>query len=110
MCITLFLADLLPLGMQSNIIADDQLKQSLGTGKEVARLFIPGNGLRALRSQQMYLQIDFGSLKTITAVAIQGGFRTTDIVTKYTLQSSNDGMTFIQEDQVINFLSFLSTI
>ena len=54
-----------------------------------------GGGWSALKNDDnQWLEVDVGSYTRVTSVAIQGGNSKNEWVTKYSLQYSDDGMSF----------------
>ncbi|XP_057313253.1 receptor-type tyrosine-protein phosphatase F-like [Hydractinia symbiolongicarpus] len=95
---------LLPLGMSSGIIKNSQLQHSNGKNVAAARLFDGGDGmLQQKTNKQMYLQIDFIKLKTVTGISMQGAFKgwKNQYVTQYHLAYSNDSTTFTPSNKNI---------
>ena len=71
--------ELLPLGMESNIIKNADISGSAAVKVSInnARLFNPGDGLCAFEStSDLYLQVNFSKLITVNAVAMQGDIAT----------------------------------
>lgn len=97
-----------PLGMQNNGIDNSQISASSETsierekyGAHSARL----HGNFAWRADENaaigeFLQIDFGELKTVTAIATQGDSIASLWVTSFKLHYSYDNRTWEQLNQV----------
>ena len=71
--------DLLPLGMESTIIKNDDISGSgvIKVSNHNARLFHPGYGLCVPKATtDLYLQVNFSKLITVNAVAMQGDIAT----------------------------------
>ncbi|XP_068677063.1 uncharacterized protein [Montipora foliosa] len=94
-----------PLGMESGIIYDDQISASSqmddNSAASRARLDMKKDGVKqggwvALQNDlSQWLQVDLGSYTTITRLATQGRDEYDMWVTKYTLQYSYDGVTYL---------------
>ena len=95
------------LGMESGAIADSQLtassEWSASQGSKRARLHTKENGLgtgawSSLTSDlNQWLQVDLGKITPVTHVATQGrnSWSPAQMVTKYKLQFSDDGASFL---------------
>ena len=92
-----------PLGMENGAISDVQISASSqwedATAARNARLndktlqWAWGWSAKA-NNQNQWLQVDLGSITSVTGVATQGGTtgRYYNVVTKYSLQYSDDGV------------------
>ena len=100
-----FLDCFLALGMESRAIIDGQISASSEFNNNHAavqgRLYFNSTGpkiggwLAGIIDDSQWLQIDFGNQYTrVTGVATQGRNNHWDRVTKYRLQSSDDGVNF----------------
>jgi len=97
-----------PLGMESGAIADSQITSSteydVNHSAKRARLYTidahpyeRGAWVSSTKDTNQWLQVDLGKITPVTHVATQGrnSFSVTQIVTKYKVQFSDDGASFL---------------
>ena len=104
-----FADDMQALGMESGAIADSQItassewsvyhssKRARLYTKEIGRLIGTGAWSSLMRDLNQWLQVDLGKITPVTHVATQGrnSFSPAQMVTRYKLQFSDDGASFL---------------
>ena len=107
-CLLHFVDYMQALGMESGVISDSQLTASSELnsyhGIRRARLhtketsvYSRGSWVSATNDLNQWYQVDLGKITTVTHVATQGrnSWSPVQIVTKYKLQFSDDGSSFL---------------